>query len=93
MTPPDQGLCVGRDTTLAGSPKAVFEPINDAVRETSTSGALLRSDASLATLFQDPFASGDVRCLYDAQTQSFYFTQIGFPVATGPVVRRGIRCP
>jgi hypothetical protein len=93
VTPPDQGLCVGRDTTLAGSPKAVFEPINDAVRETSTSGALLRSDASLATLFQDPFAEGDVRCLYDAQTQSFYFTEIGYPVATGPVVGAGDPLP
>ncbi len=85
VTPPDQGLCVGNDPTLAGNPKAVFEPINDAVRETSTSGAPLRSDASLATLFQDPFAEGDVRCLYDAATQSFYFTEIGYPVATGPV--------
>ena len=93
VTPPDQGLCVGRDTTLAGRPKAVIEPINDAVRETSTSGALLRSDASLATLFQDPFAQGDVRCLYDAQTQSFYFTEIGYPVATGPVVGAGDPLP
>jgi len=93
VTPPDQGLCVGNDPTLAGSPKAVFEPINDAVRETSTSGALLRPDASLATLFQDPFAEGDVRCLYDAATQSFYFTEIGYPVATGPVVPAGDPLP
>jgi hypothetical protein len=35
-------------------------------------------------LFQDPYAEGDVRCLYDQQTKSFYFTEIGFPVATGP---------
>jgi hypothetical protein len=84
ITPPDQGLCVGYDRTLAGSPKAVFEPINLAERETSTNGALLRPDVSLATLFQDPYAEGDVRCLYDQQTQSFYFTEIGFPVATGP---------
>jgi hypothetical protein len=84
VTPPDQGLCVGRDSTLAGSPKAVWEPINLANRETTTGGTLLRPDVSLATLFQDPFAEGDVRCLYDQQTQSFYFTEIGFPVATGP---------
>jgi hypothetical protein len=84
VTPPDQGLCVGYDRTLAGSPKAVFEPINLAERETSTNGTLLRPDVSLATLFQDPFAEGDVRCLYDRQTQSFYFTEIGFPVLTGP---------
>jgi hypothetical protein len=84
VTPPDQGLCVGSDPTLAGSPKAVFEPINLAVRETSTHGTLLRPDVSLATLFADPFAEGDVRCLYDQQTRTFYFTEIGFPVATGP---------
>ena len=84
---------MGSDPTLAGYPKAVFEPINAAVRETSPSGNLLRADANLATLFQDPFAEGDVRCLYDQQTQSFYFTEIGFPVATGPVVQPGIPCP
>ena len=93
VTPPDQGLCVGSDPTLARYPKAVFEPINDAVRETSPSGSLLRADASLATLFQDPFAQGDVRCLYDRQTQSFYFTEIGYPVATGPVVQPGDPLP
>jgi hypothetical protein len=84
ITPPDQGLCVGRDSTLAGSPKTVWEPINLAARETTPGGTLLRPDVSLATLFQDTFAEGDVRCLYDAATQSFYFTEIGFPVATGP---------
>ena len=93
VTPPDQGLCVGGDPSLAGHPKAVFEPINSAVRETSPSGKQLRADANLATLFQDPFAEGDVRCLYDQQTQSFYFTEIGFPVATGPVVQPGDPLP
>jgi hypothetical protein len=93
VTPPDQGLCVGGDPTLTGRPKAVFEPINDAVRETSPGGKLLRADASLATLFQDPFAEGDVRCMYDQQTQSFYFTEIGYPVATGPVVQPGDPLP
>ena len=84
VTPPDQGLCVGRDATLRGAPKAVWEPINLAARETGPGGTLLRPDVSLATLFQDPYAEGDVRCLYDPATQSFYFTEIGFPVATGP---------
>jgi len=83
-TPPDQGLCIGRDTTLPGSPEAVIEPINSASRETDTHGNLLRPDVSLATLFADPYASGDVRCLYDARDQTFFFTEIGFPVATGP---------
>jgi hypothetical protein len=84
LTPPDQGLCVGRDATLPGSPKAVWEPVNLAARETSANGTALRPDVNLATLFQDPFAEGDVRCLYDPATRSFYFTEIGFPVATGP---------
>lgn len=84
LTPPDQGLCAGRDPTLKGSPEAVWEPINSAARETSANGTLLRPDVSLATVFQDPFDTGDVRCLYDLGTRSFYFTEIGFPVATGP---------
>jgi len=84
ITPPDQGLCVGRDQTLGGSPDAVWEPVNMAARETAPDGAPLRADVTLATVFQDPFAEGDVRCLYDPSTQSFYFTEIGFPVATGP---------
>ncbi len=84
VTPPDQGLCAGHDGTLAGSPVAVWEPINIAARETARNGTPLRPDVSLATLFQDPFAEGDPRCLYDPATQSFYFTEIGFPVATGP---------
>jgi len=79
VTPPDQGLYVGRDATLAGDPKAVWEPINLAARETSVNGTLLQPDVSLATLFQDPFAEGDVRCLYDPSTQTFFFTEIGFP--------------
>jgi hypothetical protein len=84
LTPPDQGLCVGRDALLPGDPKVVFEAINLAVRETSTNGTPLRPDFSLATLFDDPFAQGDVRCLYDARAQTFYFTEIGYPPG-GPV--------
>lgn len=84
ITPPDQGLCVGHDSALRGSPEAVWEPINLAARETSVNGTPLRPDVSLATLFQDPYNTGDVRCLYDPATRSFYFTEIGYPVATGP---------
>jgi hypothetical protein len=84
ITPPDQGLCVGRDNTLSGRPNAVWEPVNIAARETTANGTPLRPDVNLATLFQDPFAEGDVRCLYDPGTQTFFFTEIGFPVATGP---------
>jgi hypothetical protein len=84
ITPPDQGLCVGRDNTLSSHPNAVWEPVNLAARETTANGTPLRPDVNLATLFQDPFAEGDVRCLYDPGTQTFFFTEIGFPVATGP---------
>src|SRR6185437_3789704 len=35
VTPPDQGLCVGRDGSLRGRPEAVWEPINLAARETT----------------------------------------------------------
>lgn len=84
ITPPDQGLCVGKDTTLKGSPDAVWEPVNEAAQETTKTGAKLRPDVSLGTIFQDPFAIGDVRCLYDPSSQTFYFTEIGYPVASGP---------
>jgi len=83
VTPPDQGMCIGNDALLPGNQKVVFEAINDAVRETTPSGAPLRPDFSLATLFDDPFAEGDVRCLYDAAARTFYFTDIGYP-AGGP---------
>ena len=79
VTPPDQGLCIGNDALLPGDPKVVFEAINSAVRETTPSGTPLRPDFSLATLFDDPFAQGDVRCLYDASAHTFYFTEIGYP--------------
>src|SRR5580704_6002914 len=83
VTPPDQGLCIGNDALLPGDPKVVFEAINTAIRETTTSGTPLRPDFSLATLFDDPFAQGDVRCLYDASAHTFFFTEIGYP-AGGP---------
>jgi hypothetical protein len=85
ITPPDQGLCVGQDPTLRGDPDAVWEPINIAARETTTRGVPLRPDVTLATLFQDKYDVGDVRCMYDPGTRSFYFTEIGYPVATGPI--------
>lgn len=84
ITPPDQGLCVGHDATLPGDPQAVFEPINLAIRETTPGGTLLRPDVDGPTFYQDQFSEGDVRCLFDPQTQTFFFTEIGFPVATGP---------
>jgi len=84
ITPPDQGLCVGTDTTLRGRPDAVWEPVNEAAQETTKTGAKLRPDVSLGTIFQDQYFIGDVRCVYDQPTQTFFFTEIGYPVASGP---------
>lgn len=84
VTPPDQGLCVGTDTTLSGSPDAVWEPVNEAARETTKTGTKLRPDVSLGTLFQDKYYIGDVRCVYDQPTKTFFFTEIGYPLASGP---------
>jgi hypothetical protein len=84
LTPPDQGLCVGPDHTIRGVPDAVWEVVNEVGIETTRSGAVLTPEVNLPTLFQDPYGFSDPRCLFDPATQSFYFTQIGFPVATGP---------
>jgi hypothetical protein len=77
LTPPDQGLCVGRPS--GSKTTVVFELVNLAARVTDVHGTQLQPDISLATLFQDPQAFSDPRCLYDAKTQSFYFTVISFP--------------
>ncbi len=83
LTPPDQGLCVGPDHTLKGAPDAVWEVVNEVGQETTKAGAVLTGPLNLPTLFQDPNAFSDPRCLFDPSTQSFYFTQISFPAA-GP---------
>jgi len=83
LTPPDQGLCVGPDHTIKGVPDAVWEVVNEVGQETTTNGTILAGPVSLPTLFQDPNAFSDPRCLFDPSTQSFYFTQISFP-ASGP---------
>jgi hypothetical protein len=76
VTPPDQGLCIGNDASLSGNPKAVFETINDAVRETDVNGNLLFPDLSFANFFGDPNAFSDPRCFYDPQNGAFFFTVI-----------------
>ncbi len=83
LTPPDQGLCVGPDHTIKGVPDAVWEVVNEVGQETTTNGTILTGPVSLPTLFQDPNAFSDPRCLFDPSTQSFYFTQISFP-PSGP---------
>jgi hypothetical protein len=84
ITPPDQGLCAGHDSNLAGNPAVIWEPVNLVAQETTPNGKPLSPIETGPTLWQDPFSTGDIRCLYDPSTQSFYFTEIGFPVATGP---------
>ncbi len=84
LTPPDQGLCVGPDHTIKGAPDAVWEVVNEVGQETTTNGKILTAPLSLPTLFQDPNAFSDPRCLFDPSTKSFYFTQISFPPG-GPV--------
>jgi hypothetical protein len=83
-TPPDQGLCAGRDPSLQGNPTVIWEEVNNAAREIAPDGPRLRPDQTLITLFRDPFALGDVRCIWDPVTQSFIFSELGFPLATGP---------
>src|SRR5579859_5478333 len=83
-TPPDQGLCAGRDPSLPGNPMAIWETVNIAAREIAPDGTLLRPDQPLKTLFNSPFADGDVRCIWDPATQSFIFSELAFPAATGP---------
>jgi hypothetical protein len=83
LTPPDQGLCVGpasafpADLGVPGNTSIVIEAVNEAVTVYDTSGNVLFGPDSLADLFSDPFASGDVSCNYDPGTQSFFFTEIG----------------
>jgi hypothetical protein len=85
LTPPDQGLCAGHDFSLPGNPSVVIEPVNMVLAEYTPSGHLIGAE-SLFTLFADPYATGDVRCFYDAQNQAFYFTEIGFdPTGTHTV--------
>jgi hypothetical protein len=83
LTPPDQGLCVGPDHTVAGAPDAVWEIVNSIAEEYTKSGSAIFGPVNSPTLFQDPNAFSDPRCLFDPSTQSFYFTLISFPPA-GP---------
>src|SRR5487761_255539 len=76
FTPPDQGMCVGNDPTVPRAPMAVWELVNMAVRETTTSGAVIRPTEGLVTFFQTPFAYGDIRCVYDPGTKTFFFTEL-----------------
>ena len=89
--PPDQGLCVGHDASIAGNPKVEFELINLVVAEYNTSGkvqtsALMPSGKeSLNAFFNEPgvpFNGGeltsDPRCIYDKPTDTFFFSVLAF---------------
>lgn len=81
VTPPDQGLCVGTLTSVFGNQKVVLEIINDAGQFFTTGGTALTPPISVATLFQDPGAFSDPRCLFDPTTQTFFLTIIGLDSA------------
>jgi hypothetical protein len=88
VTPPDQGLCVGRDPGAPGQ-TAVFATVNSAIRETGVDGGPLSGHPLLGNLdfsfaqFWEPNAFSDPRCFYDTSTKTFYFTVIGF-MLSGP---------
>src|SRR2546421_1173683 len=87
VTPPDQGLCVGTDPGVKG--EVVFELVNSAVIETSTSGGALTGTPLLSNFtfpfaaFWEPNAFSDPKCFWDPSTKTFFFTVIGF-VGSGP---------
>jgi len=89
VLPPDMGLCVGNDASIAGNPKVVFQIINLAVQETDTSGNLVSSDLlpagqlDMSTFFGEPgipFFGGelvsDPNCIFDPSTDTFFFEAI-----------------
>lgn len=81
VTPPDQALCVGSISSLFGGHKVVLEIVNDAGQVFTTGGTPLTAPISVATLFQDPGAFSDPRCLFDPATQTFFLTIIGLDSA------------
>jgi hypothetical protein len=89
--PPDQGLCVGHDASIAGNPKVEFELINLVVAQYNTSGVVQKSalmpsgKESLNDFFNEPgipFLGGeltsDPRCIYDKPTDTFFFSVLAF---------------
>jgi hypothetical protein len=78
VAPPDPALCVGTNPSSRTTSVVVFSAVNLAIEETTTAGKLIRRE-SLASWFQDPDAYGEVRCVYDAATKAFYFTEVKTP--------------
>jgi hypothetical protein len=65
------------DLGVPGNTSIVIEAVNETFTVYDTSGNVLFGPDSLADLFSDPFANGDVSCNYDPSTQTFFFTEIG----------------
>lgn len=75
LTPPDQGLCVGKAPFLGGQ-TVVFEPVNVTFRVFSTHGTDLIGAVPDFLLYGEPpneFLS-DPRCQFDPATKDFFFT-------------------
>lgn len=93
ITPPDQALCVGAagpfeaagilPSSIPANTSVVVEGVNEALAVYSKSGAVLAGPYGLASVFNDPYASGDITCHYDSSTQSYYFGEIGV-LLSGP---------
>jgi len=87
--PPDQGLCVGHDATIAGNPEVVFEMINLVIAEYNVNGVVQKSallpsgKENINNFFNEPnlpFFGGelvsDPRCIYDKPTDTFFLTAL-----------------
>jgi hypothetical protein len=87
--PPDQGLCVGHDATLAGNPEVEFEMINLVIAEYNVNGVVQKSallpsgKENINNFFNEPnlpFFGGelvsDPRCIYDQPTDTFFLTAL-----------------
>jgi hypothetical protein len=87
--PPDQGLCVGHDASIAGNPEVEFELINLVIAEYNVNGVVQKSallpsgKENINNFFNEPnlpFSGGelvsDPRCIYDQPTDTFFLTAL-----------------
>ena len=87
--PPDQGLCVGHDASIAGNPNVEFELINLVIAEYNVNGVVQKSallpsgKENINNFFNEPnlpFSGGelvsDPRCIYDQPTDTFFLTAL-----------------
>ncbi len=87
--PPDQGLCVGHDASIAGNPEVEFELINLVIAEYNVNGVVQKSalvpsgKENINNFFNEPnlpFFGGelvsDPRCIFDQSTDTFFLTAL-----------------